>query len=446
MRLCGKKMEEIKPQIEIRSPEVQEILGRTPHWMLRSGITAIFLFLILVLTGSWFIKYPDIITAPVEITSSNPPIQLQARYSGKLDLISCSNHQTVDSGIVLAIIKNPALSSQMYQLIDFLKWVDSFVQESDSLIHCLDSIKNAVPKFSQLGETQNYYETFIKALNEFVTFKNLNTLQRKLESLEKQKIKQNEYIVNLSKQNRIILKQHKLNRKQFSRDSMLFSGGALSESEFEKSKVSVLESGYRVETAKTSVINAEIQLRQLEQQIIDLQSEQYKTLNFLQLQLTSALSNLKNSLEIWEYNYVFISPKKGRIVLNRLWSANQNIHSGEILLTIVPAEEAKLIAKARIPVSGSGKIKPMQQVNIKLYNYPYQEFGILRGRVEFLSETASDSLFMADITLTDGLITNYGKEINYCQGLYGQAEIITEDMSLFVRFFNPVKSLFKEKF
>lgn len=438
-------MEEIKPHIEIRSPEVQEILGRTPHWMLRSGITAIFLFIVLVLTASWFIKYPDVIVAPVEITSNNPPIQLQARYSGKLDLISCFNQQLVDSGQVLAVIKNPALSTEMYQLIRFLKWTDSLAKINDSLFNSLDSIKCSLPKFSQLGETQNYFEAFLKALDEFITFENLHALERKIESLEKQKNKQSEYIANLQKQNSITLKQGKLSQKQFYRDSMLFKGGALSESEYEKSKVSFLESGYRAETGKMAIINAEIQFRQIEQQIIDLQTEIYKTQNALELQFSSAIANLRNSLETWEHQYVFVSTKKGRVVFNKLWSANQNIRSGETLLTLVPLEESEIIAKARISISGSGKIKPNQQVNIKLFNYPFQEFGIIEGRLLNLSEAPTDSLFMADINLPNGLRTNYGKEIVYSQGLNGKAEIITDDLSLFIRFFNPIRSLLKEK-
>ena len=46
--------------IELRSEEVQEILAKVPHWMLRWG-NVLFLSLILMLLFlSWLIKYPDI--------------------------------------------------------------------------------------------------------------------------------------------------------------------------------------------------------------------------------------------------------------------------------------------------------------------------------------------------------------------------------------------------
>lgn len=55
--------------LELRSEEVQEILTKVPHWMIRWG-NILFLFLIIVLlTLSWFIKYPDIITSNTIVTT-----------------------------------------------------------------------------------------------------------------------------------------------------------------------------------------------------------------------------------------------------------------------------------------------------------------------------------------------------------------------------------------
>ena len=48
-------------KIELRSTEVQEILSRPPKWIVRWGITTVFFVVIIVVTGSWFFNYPDII-------------------------------------------------------------------------------------------------------------------------------------------------------------------------------------------------------------------------------------------------------------------------------------------------------------------------------------------------------------------------------------------------
>jgi len=56
-------------KIEIRSEEVQEILGRPPKWILRWGIMLLFSVILLLFVGSWFFKYPDIIASDITVTS-----------------------------------------------------------------------------------------------------------------------------------------------------------------------------------------------------------------------------------------------------------------------------------------------------------------------------------------------------------------------------------------
>ena len=59
--------------IELRSEEVQEILGHIPSRLIRYGITIILGVILVVFAGSFLFTYPDILTAPVEIISTNAP-------------------------------------------------------------------------------------------------------------------------------------------------------------------------------------------------------------------------------------------------------------------------------------------------------------------------------------------------------------------------------------
>ena len=70
--------------IETRSEEVQDLMGRVPSWITRNGILLVIFILVMLIAGSWFFKYPDIITASVVVTSDNPPVHLLARVDGKL--------------------------------------------------------------------------------------------------------------------------------------------------------------------------------------------------------------------------------------------------------------------------------------------------------------------------------------------------------------------------
>ena len=71
-------------KIEIRSEEVQEILGQAPRWIIRAGISVILLVVIALLIGSWFFKYPDVITSQITLTTENPSASLKAKSSGKI--------------------------------------------------------------------------------------------------------------------------------------------------------------------------------------------------------------------------------------------------------------------------------------------------------------------------------------------------------------------------
>jgi len=80
---------------ELRSEEVQEVLGWVPPWILRAGITVLFMIVIILFIGSWFYKYPDIIEAPLIVTSYNPPVQVNARVNGKITQLLVTDKQSV---------------------------------------------------------------------------------------------------------------------------------------------------------------------------------------------------------------------------------------------------------------------------------------------------------------------------------------------------------------
>ncbi|MCL2511709.1 MAG: hypothetical protein FWF09_06630 [Bacteroidales bacterium] len=50
---------------------------------------------------------------------------------------------------------------------------------------------------------------------------------------------------------------------------------------------------------------------------------------------------------------------------------------------------------------------------------------------------------MVEVEFSDNLTTNYGKTLDFSQEMSGTADVITEDLRLIERFFNPIKSLVK---
>lgn len=54
-------------EIELRSEEFQEIVSQSPRWLIRSGIFLVFGLLVLLLAGSYFYKYPDVIESKIVV-------------------------------------------------------------------------------------------------------------------------------------------------------------------------------------------------------------------------------------------------------------------------------------------------------------------------------------------------------------------------------------------
>ena len=46
--------------IELRSEAVQEVMGHVPSWIVRWGITVLSLVVLMLVVGSFFFRYPDV--------------------------------------------------------------------------------------------------------------------------------------------------------------------------------------------------------------------------------------------------------------------------------------------------------------------------------------------------------------------------------------------------
>src|SRR4051812_48526054 len=72
------------PQRDL-SVSAHDIMGRSPPWILRSGVTALAAALALALFLSWLIRYPDTIQGRIAITGNAPAVPLVAKQRGNLE-------------------------------------------------------------------------------------------------------------------------------------------------------------------------------------------------------------------------------------------------------------------------------------------------------------------------------------------------------------------------
>jgi len=430
--------------VELRSEEFQEVLGSIPSWILRWGITVLAIFIVILLIGSAIIKYPDVISAQIVLTGSTPPATILAHASGKIKKLYISDNQKIRTGDYLAVIDNPAQTEDILLLKNYL----------DSITN--DDFLNARPKSPlgdlgvklQLGALQQLYTTFFTTLFEYAEYKRLLYYPQKI-TMTKERITQYEIqYKTLLNQQQITEEQLVIAQKQYNRDSLLNKKGVISDEELETSKNTFLQSRGSYENMRSNLNNLQIQIGQLKESLLDTKEQGVEKVNTLQMQLQSLISQLKSEIKDWELNYVLRAPIDGKITFSKYWIENQNVSSGEEVFTIVPDVSYTVFGKATLPVARSGKVKVGQKVNISLDNFPDNEYGILRGTVQHISlapaQTGETVYYTVEITLNNELITTYKKKLPYLPNMQGQADIITDDLSLLERLILPVKKILKE--
>ncbi len=424
--------------IELRSEEVQEVMGHMPSWILRWGITLFFVIILTLLIGSFFFRYPDTITATMTLTSDNPAVQIIARANGRLTSLYIEDKQKVGSGDYLAVIENTAVTEDILQLRNTLIPI---VNEPDTALLLFN-----VERELKLGNAQSLYTNFLRSLYYFKNYKVLNYYPQKINSLRKQIGKYEVYHRNLIGQLQIQQEQYEIGKKQYDRDSILFEEGILAAADLEVTRTQLLQKRTVYEQLKASIDNLQIQIGDLEADILDYELQQAEKEKVLYQNYSVAAEQLLNEINNWELNYVLKASVSGIVSFTQIRYVNQYVTANEIVFNIVPGEKEQLIGKAMLPAQRSGKVKVGQRVIIRFTSYPDQEFGIVKGQVSSISLVPNQNNYMIEILLPDGLHTNYKKELPFSPEMEAQADIITDDLRLIERFFMPLKKIFKEGF
>jgi HlyD family secretion protein len=332
----------------------------------------------------------------------------------------------------------------VYQLAEELDSIKGYFEQP------LMFMNLAFNKEYSLGQNHSYYASWVSQLRDYQTFLKFNTISQRIHSLEKQVVDYKNYIEKLRQQIAVLNKDYILATSQFKRDSALHVRKVMSDVDYEKSEAAMLKQKYNYENAMTNLASTQITVNQLIQQIQEQKVMNGETENKLLAVLKERYDNLVSQLKAWEQSFVLKTPVEGMVTFNNFWSVNQFVGNGNVVFTVVPFSEQKIIGKAMVPLAGAGKVEVGQRVNIKLDNYPYMEFGLLEGKVSNISmvPVASEKggYYTAEIELTQKLVTNYKKELPFNQEMQGVAEIITKDRRLIERLIDPLVSIFRERF
>ena len=418
----------------LRSEEVQEILTRVPHWLIRWGNIVVLSIVLLMLGVSWMIKYPDMISTQISITTQVPPQKILAKTSGRIEAILVADKANVAKETPLAIIENTANYNDVFLL---KSCVNNFIIDKNEFPF---EKTNAL----QLGDIESYFAVFQK---EYIADE-LNTklqpyqVEGKAQSYEANQLR--ERLSLLESQKSINQSELDLQKNDLERYETLYKKGIIATQEVEKQRLQYLQHQKNYKNLLSSVSQLKSSINDLNRNSKTTIINENKENTNLERNVIQAFYQLKKAIKDWELNYVLRSSIDGKVTFLQLWSVNQTVTSGDNVFAIIPSNETNYIGKLKAIAQNSGKIKVGQEVNIRLANYPDREFGIIKGKVKSISLTPDkDGNLLIDVSLPNGLKTSYKKDIAFQQEMSGNADIVTEDLRLIERLLYQFKDVFR---
>lgn len=294
-----------------------------------------------------------------------------------------------------------------------------------------------------LGDMQTLYSDLISSYIQYYQFYTNNTFEINILALKKKRKQEEENLQLYIAKKDILKEQYKISNDRFIVDSLMFEKGGISQSELNNSKGALLQIRASFTDIEITIINIKGNISKLSDDLELISLEYRDKEQSVRNTLKKNILFLKSAIHNWENIFIIKAPVDGVATFTTFWGKNQYVHAGELVLSVVPTDSLQVKVRINFPIQNSGKVKVGQQVNIKLDNYPFQEFGILVGYIKSISQIPSNEFYTADIILESGLKTSYRKKIPKVQLLTGNAEIEIDKTSLLVKMIVPLKGILK---
>lgn len=421
------------------SEEVQEIISDVPHWLLRWGLTVFILVLIAIVAFSAFIKMPDRVSGKLAIESSNRPEEIVPHREGKLVRLFIKENSNVDSGKLLGFIESNAKTEQvivMSQQIDQLQ-KQAFKGNLNQLFGI--QLKSA----EHLGELQSSFLTFSESFNNFRSFLSNGVYLQKKQMINNEINDLNLQKSRMENQQKIYQQDFEIAEKEFEAYKKLLEGKVISLLEFKREESKYINKKIPLENIASSLLSNGITQNLKRQELKELDNQvRIERANFL-----AKINQFKSEIDNWKMEHLLIARTSGKVVFNQFINEGDWVVANIPLFYIAAKDEGKYIGEMKIGQYALGKVFEGQTVIIRLKAFPYQEYGVLKGKISYLSNLNSnqDTSYVARVIFDNGKQSSYKKELNLKNGLIADAEIITQNRSLLEKLFSSLVSLFKNE-
>ncbi|MCV3212306.1 HlyD family efflux transporter periplasmic adaptor subunit [Plectonema radiosum NIES-515] len=463
----------------------EELLDALPRVWTRGVLYVLVGFAFVLLPWATLSKVDETGSARGRIEPKGATQKLDTSIGGSVKAVRVKEGDTVKAGQVLLELESDILETEMQQAKEKLQGLRNQVGQ-------LDVIKKQLELTLGVQEQQNRSQGLEKISQVNQAKQNLDAKQSiyNLQKLEKQALlSQAQQQISTtqndekSAQNRLII-----DSRQVERFSQLVNDGAVSTNQVDQLKKEEQESKRLYEKAKSDIKQAELRLTEeqnryqstmsqlgsdIKQANLRLQEEQNSHQSLLQTgklamlrnqqqvkDLDTQIGTLKSqiaqagsqvtSLELQMQQRIVRSPIDGVIFEFPTTKPGAVVQPGQRIAQIAP-KNTNFALKAQIPSQDSGFLKVGMPVKIKFDAYPFQEYGIVQGKLTWISPDSKVSQtpqgnaenFDLEITIDQQYIQNGKKRIPLSAGQTANAEVIIRQRRVIDFVLDPFKKLQK---
>ncbi|OJI32406.1 Colicin V secretion protein CvaA [Vibrio vulnificus] len=172
------------------------------------------------------------------------------------------------------------------------------------------------------------------------------------------------------------------------------------------------------------------------------------------LDINNSILDIQKSISVIQSDSEksIVSNVNGMIVTS-LKKKGEYVKANEVIMTILPSY-SKLDAKLLVPSKSIGLINKGHEVKLKFDAFPFQRFGIQKGKVIDIGKSIllpsdiknnpismSESFYQVVVELDSQSILAYGDKYMFEPGMTLDAEIILERLTIIDRILDPVRAV-----
>lgn len=258
-----------------------------------------------------------------------------------------------------------------------------------------------------------------------------------------------EQISHHDKQLELQVQRFVLFKSQFEALSVLHENRFLSKLDWLAWQSKFMEQQQTLSTSRQRAVQFAAEVAEIDASIRSLSHEFDQRRTELNLKLAS-LNRERIRLEA-QKSYEISSPVSG-IVASLIARTGMSVDRSIPQLTVLPTNN-ELEGRLLIPVKAVGFVTQGQSINLLYDAFPYQHFGTFKGRLEYVSKSATQPqetnlpvqvrqpIFIATVSLQQQFVKAFGETFPLKPGMTMRAEVILETRSIGEWMLEPFYSL-----